>query len=81
MNKEELFNSFCLKDKITQVHADEIMQSLEEFEKQIRLETLKEVLPKEKGQYDHPDIHYPYGWNDCLGEIINKALSKWGIIL
>lgn len=44
-NEEELFKSFCLKDKITQVHADEIIQILEEWEKKIRLETLKEVLP------------------------------------
>lgn len=46
MNKEEeLLKSFCLKDKITQVHADEIIQTLEEWDKKIRLETLKEVLP------------------------------------
>ena len=47
---------------------------------QIRLETLKEVLPEEM-RIEEQYISFQAGFNNCRQEIINKAKDKWGIIL
>jgi len=46
---------------------------------QIRLETLKEVLPEKMTNEGHPYASKVH--NECRQEIINKAKAKWGIIL
>lgn len=81
MNKEELkqeikgaIGYFIGWQEISQKDRQSINEFLEkkieEFEKQIRLETLKEVLPDKEWEQ-------PYSRQ----EIINKAKENWNIIL
>lgn len=81
MNKEEL-RGLILGAIEGEIVCMEVIMN--ELEKEIRLETLKEVLPEEEVENDVDTLEsscIKEGVDKCRQEIINKAKDKWGIIL
>lgn len=82
MNKEEL-RGLILGAIEGEIVCMEVIMN--ELEKEIRLETLKEVLPEENKEYQESIeagvCFSSRGFNKCRQEIINKAKDNWGIEL
>jgi putative heme iron utilization protein len=71
MTIDRLFNSFCLEGKITTVHADQIKDQLSEWEKEIRKETLKElILEFESNQLEGKGYDFYFAIRTKLDELL-----------